>query len=165
MVLAAIENYSATLTGAEETPPVTTTATGTATFNTKDVVTANKALLCQHGGEIFDLARELGRTVCFEAAVADRAAVPMVSRSNSDPLISILLTLRATTAAAHLGRLRHPPGHRSSSASRNFINSGSSFQAWAFNVPDERPCLPLPGAAAPNFVAIPMPGLPPKLRQ
>src|SRR5664279_5823618 len=32
--------------------------------------------------------------------------------------------------------LRHPPGHRSSSASRNF-----RIQAWAFNVPEERPCL------------------------
>src|SRR5699024_7636302 len=36
----------------------------------KDVVTANKALLCVHGSEIFPLARRQNRTVCFEAAVA-----------------------------------------------------------------------------------------------
>ena len=36
----------------------------------KDVVTANKALLCEHGDTLFALARELGRTICFEAAVA-----------------------------------------------------------------------------------------------
>ena len=31
----------------------------------KDVVTANKALLAEHGPEIFDRARELGRSVAF----------------------------------------------------------------------------------------------------
>ncbi|MGQ0635524.1 MAG: homoserine dehydrogenase [Planctomycetaceae bacterium] len=36
----------------------------------KDVVTANKALLCEHGAELFTRARELGRTIAFEAAVA-----------------------------------------------------------------------------------------------
>src|SRR5580698_2829198 len=36
----------------------------------KDVVTANKALLCEHGDVLFDKARALGRTVAFEAAVA-----------------------------------------------------------------------------------------------
>ncbi|MCA9081898.1 MAG: homoserine dehydrogenase, partial [Planctomycetaceae bacterium] len=36
----------------------------------KDVVTANKALICAHGQELFHKARELGRTICFEAAVA-----------------------------------------------------------------------------------------------
>ena len=33
-----------------------------------------------------------------------------------------------TASSAHLGRLRHPPGHRSSSASRNFLNSGLGVQ-------------------------------------
>ena len=33
----------------------------------KDVVTANKALLAEHGPELFDLARELGRSIAFEA--------------------------------------------------------------------------------------------------
>lgn len=36
----------------------------------KDVVTANKALLCEHGDELFELAREQGRSISFEAAVA-----------------------------------------------------------------------------------------------
>jgi len=33
-----------------------------------------------------------------------------------------------TASSAHLGRLRHPPGHRSSAASRNFLNSGLGVQ-------------------------------------
>ena len=36
----------------------------------KDVVTANKALLAEHGAELFDRARELGRAIAFDAAVA-----------------------------------------------------------------------------------------------
>jgi len=36
----------------------------------KDVVTANKALLCTYGHELFALARQLGRSISFEAAVA-----------------------------------------------------------------------------------------------
>ncbi|MCA8991993.1 MAG: homoserine dehydrogenase [Planctomycetaceae bacterium] len=38
--------------------------------NRKHVVTANKALICQYGPELFQLARENDRTICFEAAVA-----------------------------------------------------------------------------------------------
>jgi len=36
----------------------------------KDVVTANKALLCEQGEELFELAREQKRAIGFEAAVA-----------------------------------------------------------------------------------------------
>ena len=36
----------------------------------KHVVTANKALIAEHGNEIFALARNKGLTVAFEAAVA-----------------------------------------------------------------------------------------------
>lgn len=43
----------------------------------KDVVTANKALLCECGDEIFATARRLGRTVCFEAAVA--GGIPIIA--------------------------------------------------------------------------------------
>ena len=43
----------------------------------KDVVTANKALICEHGEEIFRCARRLGRTVCFEAAVA--GGIPIIA--------------------------------------------------------------------------------------
>ena len=43
----------------------------------KDVVTANKALLCEHGPELFAKARELGRTIAFEAAVA--GGIPIIA--------------------------------------------------------------------------------------
>ena len=43
----------------------------------KDIVTANKALLAQHGGELFDHARAKGRSIAFEAAVA--GGVPIVA--------------------------------------------------------------------------------------
>jgi homoserine dehydrogenase len=43
----------------------------------KDIVTANKALLAEHGPELFDLARELGRSIAFEASVA--GGVPIVA--------------------------------------------------------------------------------------
>ncbi len=43
----------------------------------KDIVTANKALLAEHGPELFDRARELGRSIAFEASVA--GGVPIVA--------------------------------------------------------------------------------------
>lgn len=43
----------------------------------KDVVTANKALLCEHGEELFGRARELGRCIAFEAAVA--GGIPIIA--------------------------------------------------------------------------------------
>jgi homoserine dehydrogenase len=43
----------------------------------KDVVTANKALLAQHGAEVFDAARRHGRAVAFEASVA--GGIPIVA--------------------------------------------------------------------------------------
>ena len=43
----------------------------------KDVVTANKALIAEHGAALFDRARELGRTIAFEAAVA--GGIPIVA--------------------------------------------------------------------------------------
>ena len=42
----------------------------------KDVVTANKALIYEHGSDIFKLASDLGRTVGFEAAVA--GGIPII---------------------------------------------------------------------------------------
>lgn len=42
----------------------------------KHVVTANKALLCEQGDELFQLAKEKGKTICFEAAVA--GGVPVI---------------------------------------------------------------------------------------
>ncbi|MCA9234066.1 MAG: homoserine dehydrogenase [Planctomycetales bacterium] len=43
----------------------------------KDIVTANKALLAEHGPELFDRARELGRSIAFEAAVA--GGIPIIT--------------------------------------------------------------------------------------
>ncbi len=42
----------------------------------KDVVTANKALLAEHGAELFDRARALGRSIAFEASVA--GGIPII---------------------------------------------------------------------------------------
>ena len=43
----------------------------------KDVVTANKAVLAEHGDEIFRAAAKLGRSIAFDAAVA--GGIPIVS--------------------------------------------------------------------------------------
>ena len=43
----------------------------------KDVVTANKALVYAHGAELFETAKNLGRTIGFEAAVA--GGIPIIS--------------------------------------------------------------------------------------
>src|SRR3972149_6136857 len=46
----------------------------------KDVVTANKALLAEHGKELFDKARQLGRIIAFEAAVG--GGIPIIAAIN-----------------------------------------------------------------------------------
>ncbi|MDO5845242.1 MAG: homoserine dehydrogenase, partial [Methanocorpusculum sp.] len=43
----------------------------------KDIVTANKALLANHGPELFEKARACGRTIAFEAAVC--GGIPILS--------------------------------------------------------------------------------------
>lgn len=43
----------------------------------KDVVTANKALLAEHGPELFSRARSLGRSIAFEASVA--GGIPIIA--------------------------------------------------------------------------------------
>ena len=43
----------------------------------KDVITANKALLAEHGPELFDRARALGRSIAFEASVA--GGIPIIT--------------------------------------------------------------------------------------
>ncbi len=59
----------------------------------KDVVTANKALLCQHGDEIFDAARQAGRTVCFEAAVA--GGIPIIAAVGQSMAANQILGIQA----------------------------------------------------------------------
>lgn len=43
----------------------------------KDVVTANKALLAEHGRELFNRARKLGRSIAFEASVG--GGIPIIA--------------------------------------------------------------------------------------
>ncbi|MEM6468332.1 MAG: homoserine dehydrogenase [Planctomycetota bacterium] len=43
----------------------------------KDIVTANKALLAEHGPELFDCARQLNRSIAFEASVA--GGIPIIA--------------------------------------------------------------------------------------
>ncbi|RCS54196.1 homoserine dehydrogenase [Bremerella cremea] len=43
----------------------------------KDIVTANKALIAEHGAELFARARELGRSIAFDAAVA--GGIPIIT--------------------------------------------------------------------------------------
>ncbi len=43
----------------------------------KDLVTANKALLAAHGAELFERARQLGRSIAFEASVA--GGIPIIA--------------------------------------------------------------------------------------
>jgi homoserine dehydrogenase len=46
----------------------------------KNIVTANKALLAEHGPELFDCARSVGRTIAFEAAVG--GGIPIIAAIN-----------------------------------------------------------------------------------
>lgn len=59
----------------------------------KDVVTANKALLCEHGDEIFQCARDYGRTVCFEAAVA--GGIPIIAAVGQSMAANQILGIQA----------------------------------------------------------------------
>lgn len=58
----------------------------------KDVVTANKALLAEHGPELFGLARELGRTIAFEASVA--GGVPIIANISQCLSANAITSLR-----------------------------------------------------------------------
>jgi homoserine dehydrogenase len=59
----------------------------------KDVVTANKALLCQHGDEIFDFAKKQSRTVCFEAAVA--GGIPIIAAVGQSMAANQIVAIQA----------------------------------------------------------------------
>lgn len=58
----------------------------------KDVVTANKALLAEHGGELFDAARQLGRSIAFEASVA--GGIPIISNISQCFSANQILSIR-----------------------------------------------------------------------
>jgi len=59
----------------------------------KNVVTANKALLAEHGPELFDRARELGRTIAFEAAVA--GGIPIIAAMSESLTANQILSIHA----------------------------------------------------------------------
>ena len=79
----------------------------------KDLVTANKALLAEHGTELFDRARELGRSIAFEAAVA--GGIPIIT--------NISQCLSANQISALRGILN---------GTSNFIISRMEEQAMSF---------------------------------
>lgn len=58
----------------------------------KDVVTSNKALLAEHGPELFDRARKLGRSIAFEAAVA--GGVPIITNISQCLSANQIVSLR-----------------------------------------------------------------------
>jgi homoserine dehydrogenase len=58
----------------------------------KHVVTANKALLAQHGAEIFEAARKHDRTVAFEAAVA--GGIPIIAALSQSLSANQILSLQ-----------------------------------------------------------------------
>jgi homoserine dehydrogenase len=58
----------------------------------KDIVTANKALLAEHGAELFDTARELGRSIAFEASVA--GGIPIIANISQCLSANQILSLR-----------------------------------------------------------------------
>lgn len=60
--------------------------------NGKDVVTANKALLAEHGPELFDRARALGRSIAFDAAVG--GGIPIITNIAQCLSANQILSLR-----------------------------------------------------------------------
>ena len=81
----------------------------------KDVVTANKALLAEHGPELFDRARSLGRCIAFEAAVA--GGIPIIA--------NVSQCLSANQVLALQGILN---------GTSNFIVSKMDDQGWDYQV-------------------------------
>lgn len=65
----------------------------------KDIVTANKALLCEYGQELFAAAKKLGRAIAFEAAVA--GGIPIIATvsqcMSGNQIMSISGILNGTT--------------------------------------------------------------------
>ncbi|MCA9063605.1 MAG: homoserine dehydrogenase [Planctomycetaceae bacterium] len=59
----------------------------------KDIITANKALLYEHGASLFALAGRLGRTICFEAAVA--GGIPIISAVTQALTANRILSIEA----------------------------------------------------------------------
>lgn len=80
----------------------------------KDVVTANKALLAEHGPELFDRARALGRCIAFEAAVA--GGIPIITNVSQCFSANQILSL-----------------HGILNGTSNFIVSQMDEQGWSYD--------------------------------
>src|SRR4051812_40072287 len=65
----------------------------------KDIVTANKLLLAEHGPELFDRARELGRSIAFDASVM--GGIPIITNIgqcfSANQILSVRGILNGTT--------------------------------------------------------------------
>jgi len=59
----------------------------------KDIITANKALLCEHGDALFSHAKDKGRCIAFEAAVA--GGVPIISTINQSMTANQITSIQA----------------------------------------------------------------------
>lgn len=59
----------------------------------KDIVTANKALLAEHGAELCNRARKLGRSIAFEAAVA--GGIPIIGALGCSLAANEIRSIRA----------------------------------------------------------------------
>jgi homoserine dehydrogenase len=79
----------------------------------KHVVTANKALLAQHGAEIFEAARKNERTVAFEAAVA--GGIPIIAALSQSLSANQILSLQGIL-----------------NGTCNFILTAMSEQGWSY---------------------------------
>ena len=79
----------------------------------KNIVTANKALLAEHGPELFDRARELGRSIAFEASVA--GGIPIIAN------ISQCLSANQITSL-----------HAILNGTSNFILTQMEEQGWTY---------------------------------
>ncbi|NUQ61883.1 MAG: homoserine dehydrogenase [Pirellulales bacterium] len=59
----------------------------------KNIVTANKALLAEHGQELFDRARKLGRSIAFEASVG--GGIPIIAAIGQSLSANQIQSIRA----------------------------------------------------------------------
>ncbi len=59
----------------------------------KNIVTANKALLAEHGAELFEQARKSGRSIAFEAAVA--GGIPIIAAIGQSLTANEIQSIRA----------------------------------------------------------------------
>ena len=112
----------------------------------KDVVTANKALLAEHGPELFDRARELGRSIAFEASVA--GGIPIIAN------ISQCLSANQIESLA-----RHPQRHEQLHPHARCTSEGAPYaealaEAQRLGYAEADPTMDVDGSDAAQKLAI-----------